>query len=153
MNEKNNCSYIKKMSEPAYALLRAVTGFIFLYHGWSKAFGEIGIFGFTGMLEGLNVPLAELVSYLVAYGELLGGLALILGILTRWASTIFITIMLGAIFLIHISKGYDIMHGGYEYQLLILVLGFFFLANGGGKYSLDTRLKSKSISTETNDSL
>lgn len=138
-----NCSCGNKMGDEAFLLLRVVTGFSFLYHGWSKVFGEMGVAGFAGMLDGLGVPAATLVSYLVAYGELLGGAALILGFLTHWVSKMYVVIMLGAIFLVHFQNGYNTMVGGYEYQLLLLVLGLFFLANGAGKYSLDNHFKSK----------
>jgi putative oxidoreductase len=97
----------------------------------------MGVAGFTGMLKGLSVPLPELLSYLIAYGELFGGIALILGVFIHWVSEFYIIIMLGAIILVHFQNGYNVMNGGYEYQLLLLVLGFFFLANGAGKYSLD----------------
>lgn len=146
MDKILGCNCGEGMKEEMYALLRVVTGFSFLYHGWSKVFGEMGVAGFAGMLKGLNVPATELVAYLVSYGELLGGLALILGIFTHWVSKIYIIIMLGAIFLVHFANGYNVMNGGYEYQLLLLVLGFFFLTHGAGKYSLDAKRAAKSNS-------
>ena len=143
MSKLANCNCGHGMKDEAYALLRVVTGFSFLYHGWSKVFGEMGVGGFTGMLEGLGVPMASLVSYLVSYGELLGGIALILGVFTHWVSKIYIIIMLGAIFLVHLQNGYNVMAGGYEYQLLVLVVGVFFMTNGAGKYSLDAKRAEK----------
>ncbi|MCD5381012.1 MAG: DoxX family protein [Candidatus Pacebacteria bacterium] len=143
MHKMSCCGCGAKFKDEAYALLRVVTGFSFLYHGWSKVFGEMGVAGFTGMLNGLGVPFAALVSYLVAYGELLGGLALMIGVFTHWVSKMYIVIMLGAIILVHFQNGYNVMAGGYEYQLLLLVLGFFFLANGAGKYSLEAHHAAK----------
>jgi putative oxidoreductase len=131
------CSCGSKFKEEVYVLLRIVTGFSFLYHGWDKVFGEMGVSGFAGMLTDLSVPLPEIVAYIVSYGEIIGGIMLIIGAWTHWVSKFYIVVMLGAIFLVHFQNGYNVMNGGYEYQLLLLVLGFFFMTNGAGKWSLD----------------
>jgi putative oxidoreductase len=137
MLKLKDCGCGSKWKDEAYLLLRVVTGFAFVYHGAAKVFGEMGVAGFAGMLEGL--PFSTLLAYLVSYGELLGGIALILGLFTHWIGKIYIIIMLGAIFLVHFKNGYNVMESGYEYQLLLLVVGIFFMTHGGGKYSLDAK--------------
>jgi putative oxidoreductase len=137
MNKLMSCTCGSSFKDEVYLLLRVVTGFAFVYHGAAKVFGEMGVTGFAGMLEGL--PFSTLLAYLVSYGELLGGIALILGLFTHWVGKIYVIIMLGAIFLVHFKNGYNIMDGGYEYQLLLLVLGMFYMTHGAGKYSLDAK--------------
>lgn len=134
-----DCDCGSKWKDESYLLLRVVTGFAFVYHGAAKVFGEMGVAGFAGMLDGL--PLSTLLAYLVSYGELLGGIALILGLFTHWVGKIYVIIMLGAIFLVHFKNGYNVMDGGYEYQLLLLAVGLFFMTHGAGKYSLDAKYR------------
>jgi putative oxidoreductase len=74
---------------------------------------------------------------LVAWGELVGGIALALGFLTRIAALGIGCIMAGAIYTTTGLKGFDILKGGFEYDFVLLVLcaGVFLL--GGGYLSGD----------------
>lgn len=135
------CNCGAGMKDEIYALLRVVTGFVFLFHGWEKVF-VMGVDNFTGMMLA-ELPASGLLGYIVSYGEILAGLALILGVFTHWAGKFYVIIMLGAIFLVHADKGYSVMNGGYEYQLILLVLGLLFMTHGAGKYSLETKLGKK----------
>jgi uncharacterized membrane protein YphA (DoxX/SURF4 family) len=47
-----------------------------------------------------------------------------------------IIVMLGAIFLVHLPRGFDIGHGGMEYALTQLLVAFALLLTGPGAYSL-----------------
>src|SRR3990167_6726855 len=79
-------------------LLRLGIGWVFLYAGWSKVvtyFTPEKDFTAAGFLKGLEGPFANffsglagniLVDYLNAYGLLLIGIALILGVLVRWSA-------------------------------------------------------------------
>ena len=103
--------------------------------------------------------MANVAAYLVSYGELIGGLMIIVGLLTHWVSKVNVVIMLGAIGFVHFGVeggwlwGYG-APGGYEYALLLLVVSIFFVVNGSGKYSVDDcLLKGKlSKSDDTLDS-
>jgi len=76
------------------------------------------------------------VGWLVALGEVGAGAALIAGavlsrdILTRIGGLIVIIIMIGAIFLVHWPNGFNSQNGGFEFQLLMLVTGLYFLVRG-----------------------
>lgn len=132
------CDCGQKWREETVLALRVVTGLLFIYHGYSKIFG-MGVDATAGFFSNVGIPAAGILAPLVAYGEFLGGIALVLGIFTHWVSKLNIIIMLGAIFFVHFANGYDMSKGGYEYQLLILVTNLYFLAHGAGKYSLDAR--------------
>jgi putative oxidoreductase len=130
------CNWGQKYKNEAYVALRVVTGLVFLFHGYDKVFNT-GIAGVTGFFTTLGIPMANVAAFLVSYGELLGGIALILGLFTHWVAKLNIIIMLGAIFFAHLANGYNIMNGGYEYQLMILVVNVFIATTGAGVCSLD----------------
>ncbi len=122
-------------------VLRVVTGIIFAVHGYQKLAG--GIEGTGQFLTMLGVPLASFFAYVVTFVELLGGIALIAGFLTRWAS-LFLTIdMVVALFLVHIGNGFYISKGGYEYVLILLAASVTLLMTGAGSCALDSRCGKK----------
>lgn len=134
------CKLGQKFKEEAYLLLRIVTGLVFFVHGYTKVF-TTGIGNVAGFFNGVGIPFPTLCAPLVAYGELLGGIALILGVFTHWIAKLNVIIMLGAIFFVHLAKGYNILEGGYEYALLILVVNIVIATTGAGKYSVDAWCK------------
>ncbi len=145
MEKLMNCVCADKWRDEAYLILRVVTGLAFFYHGYGKVFG-MGLDATAGFFANVGIPLAGLMAFLVAYGELLGGLALMLGFLTHWVAKANVLIMLGAIGFVHFGaeggwfNGYG-ADGGYEYPLLLLAVSMFFVASGSGKYSLDAKMK------------
>ncbi len=145
MNKILNCVCADRWQNEGYLILRVVTGLAFFYHGYTKIF-TMGVENVVGFFANFGIPFAGILAYLVAYGELLGGIALMLGFLTHWVAKINILIILGAIGFVHWGaqggwfNGYG-ADGGYEYQLLLLAASIFFLVSGSGKYSLDEKLK------------
>jgi putative oxidoreductase len=73
---------MRKWTVDAAALvLRIAVGLIFIPHGWSKVFSARGVAGFAQDLPSYHLPV--FLGYAAAYSELLCGLLLIPGILTR----------------------------------------------------------------------
>ena len=70
----------------ALLVMRVVVAVIFIKFGYGKLFGAPGIEGFTGMLTMLSLPLPGLFAYLVGITELLGGIAILLGVATRFSA-------------------------------------------------------------------
>lgn len=140
------CSWGQKFKDEAYLLLRIVTGIVFVVHGYDKVVTK-GIGSVAGFFNGVNIPLPEISAFLVSYGELFGGIALIVGIFTHWIAKLNVIIMLGAIFFVHLAKGYNILEGGYEYALLILVVNIVIATMGAGKYSVDAWCKNRKPGT------
>lgn len=114
-------------------VLRVVAGVIFLAHGWQKLGGMEQTVGFFA-----NFGMPALVAWLVALGEFVGGALLILGLATRAAAAWLGLIMLGAIVLVHLSKGL-IGPGGYEYPLTLLAVMVALLYSGAGAWSADQK--------------
>lgn len=98
----------------AALLLRVSIGILFLAHAGLKlfVFTPAGTAGYFASL-GLPGPLA----YLVIAIELIGGIALILGIWTRWVSLALIPILLGSIWTPHGAAGFFFSNegGGWEF--------------------------------------
>jgi putative oxidoreductase len=123
----------------ARTILRVVVGFLFAAHGWQK-YAQFTIAGTQGAFAQMGVPAAELLAPIVATLELVGGIALILGLATRPIAALLALDMIGAIVLVHASAGVFVEAGGFE---LVLMLGTAALAVslvGPGKLSLDSVL-------------
>jgi uncharacterized membrane protein YphA (DoxX/SURF4 family) len=80
----------------------------------------------------------------VAWGELLAGIALLLGVLTRAAAVGVIVIMIGAIWTVTGAKGFAAASGsGYEYNLAIVAMCLVLFIKGAGPLSIDGLLESR----------
>lgn len=112
-------------------LLRLALAAAFIFHGWAKVSAMDGT---VSMFASMGV--GSVITYIAAYVEFLGGIALLAGIMTRLVGGLLAIFMIVAIYLVHLSKGYSMMNGGYEYQLLLLVGVVVVALVGPGKYSL-----------------
>jgi len=83
------------------------------------------------------------VQLAVAWGELLCGVAMLLGLLTRLAALGLIVIMIGAIYTVTGAQGFSGAAGGYEYNLAILAMCVVLIIKGAGTLSLDSWLASR----------
>ena len=119
-------------------ILRLVVGIVFLMHGQQKLFG-FGIHGTIAFFTHAGIPLPAVSAVVVTFVEFLGGIALILGLLTRWAAALLAIDMLGAIFLVHIKNGFFLMPPklGYEFALTLLAATIALAISGPGAAALD----------------
>ena len=122
------------------ALIRVMVGIVFLVHGVQKLFLQ-GFGGVAGFFGQMGVPLPLLFAVIVTLLEFFGGLALILGLFTRWVSIPFAIEMLVATLLVHLPNGFFAMDGGYEFPLLLVVASVGLLLSGSGALSVDSILE------------
>jgi putative oxidoreductase len=129
---------------PAWALtvLRIVTGVVFLMHGWQKL-AMMGIGGFAGFLGQLGIPGAEVAAVVVTVLELVGGLALILGVGTRWVAIPLAIDMLVALFTVHLAAGFFASEGGYELVLLLFAACVALILGGSGAFALENLARGR----------
>lgn len=125
--------------EWATLILRVVVGIVFAVHGGQKLFlmGFEGVSGFFGML---GIPLPFIAAIVVTFLELVGGIALILGIGTRYVSALLVVNMLVAMSLVHMPNGFFVSDNGYELVLTLAAAALYFAITGAGSLSLDARL-------------
>jgi len=134
-----------RLTTTALTALRIVLGFLFAAHGWQK-FNEWTIAGTQASFAKMGVPAADVMAPAVAVLELAGGVALILGILTRIVAALLALDMLGALFLVHAGAGVFAANGGYELVLLLAAAAFALALTGPGRLSLDRALFGRSSS-------
>ena len=119
----------------AALVLRVTLGGLFLTHLALKFFvftpaGTAAFFGKVGLPPAL--------AYVVMSAELLGGIALILGVWTRLAAILLTPILFGAIFTVHGAAGFffDNANGGWEYPAFWIVALVVQALLGDGIYAL-----------------
>jgi putative oxidoreductase len=124
------------LTTSARTLLRIVAGFLFAAHGWQK-FNEFTIAGTQAAFAQMGVPAANVAAPVIATLELVGGVALILGVLTRVFAALLAVNMLGALFLVHAPAGIYAETGGYELVLILAAAALAVALVGAGKVSVD----------------
>jgi putative oxidoreductase len=130
--------FLGKFSDQTYALLRIVAGFLFLCHGAQKILGLLG--GADG--DGGTVDLVSRggVSGII---ELVGGLAILLGIGTSWAAFLASGRMAFAYFLVQQPRGSLPIQNRGELAALYAFLFLYFASKGSGIWSLDSVLRKR----------
>lgn len=122
-----------------YGLLpiRIMAGVTFVAHGLPKFFGVSQGYGF---FQSVNLPPELFVP--IALLEVIGGLAILLGILTRIASALLVIEMLGAVLTVKLPKGFI---GGYEFELLLIAICLSLVIMGPGKISIENAILKREI--------
>ena len=116
-----------------HALLRILTGLLFMQHGAQKLFGMLG--GVDG--HGGTVQLATLAG-LAGVLELLGGFLVVIGLFTRVVAFILAGEMAYAYWMVHVAHGglIPIVNHG-EFAALLCFVFLFLAFNGAGEWSVD----------------
>jgi len=119
----------------AALLLRLVLGVTFLFHGFAKF--QMGLGNVAGFFGKLGLP--GTLAYVVATIELVGGLAMVLGLGTRIVAALFAATMLGALFTTKLTAGFIGAGGnpGFELELALFVMSVSLVLTGSGMYAAD----------------
>ncbi len=126
--------------------LRIPVGLILAAHGSQKLFAWFGGYGLEGTgqwMASIGLEPGYLMALLAGSAEFFGGLALVLGLLTRPAALVSAFTMLIAIFSVHISNGLFMSNNGYEYALTLFAVTVALAIQGGGALSVDRVLAER----------
>jgi len=117
--------------------IRILAGLALILHGLPKITdisGTQSFFPNIGLPPELAIPVALL--------EVIGGLAILFGILTRIAAGLFIIEMIGATVVAKLSKGFV---GGFELELLIMAICISLFITGPGRISIEYDVLKREI--------
>jgi putative oxidoreductase len=115
--------------------LRVAVATIFIKHGAQKLF-VFGFSGVTGAFTQMGVPLPGVTGPFIALLEFFGGIALVIGLLTRLIALGFVCDMLGAILLVQLKSGFS----HFELEFLLLGSSLALVLTGAGEFSVDALL-------------
>lgn len=130
-----------KRIDAALAVLRLVVGAIFIAHGAQKLF-VYGFPGVVGAFTQMGVPMPGVMGPFIALLEFFGGMALVVGLLTRLASLGLAFNMIGAILLVHLKGGFFLPSGA-EFALALLGPSIALVLTGAGAYSADALIAAR----------
>ena len=116
-------------------ILRLALGLMFLSHGLLKVF-VFTLPGTVGFFESLGLP--GVLAYLTILAEVVGGLALILGVYARGIAVLLIPVLAGAWIFSHADKGWLFSNpgGGWEYIAFLIAVSVVIALVGDGALAL-----------------
>jgi putative oxidoreductase len=125
-------------------ILRLAVAAVFIAHGWGDVF-EAGVSNNVENYRDAGIPLPTLSAPFAAYVQLIGGVLLVFGALTRPLSAGFIIVMTGALTFVHAGEslvmGQDGSGAGYAF--IMCAASIMLLLAGPGRLSLDRLLADR----------
>jgi putative oxidoreductase len=122
---------MNRLGGTTHSLLRIVAGALFICPGAMKLFGWFG--GMPGPPGVALTPLLQVAGVI----ELVGGMAILLGLFTRPIAFIASGEMAVAYFMAHFPRGFWPIQNHGELAVLLCFVFLFFAASGAGPISLD----------------
>jgi putative oxidoreductase len=128
----------------AALLLRVGMGIMFLAHGALLKLGTFGLAGTMGFFGSLGYP--PVLGAVITFAEILGGIALILGIQVRLVSLLFLPIMIGAT-IQHLPAGwlFTSQGGGWEFPAFWTLALIVQAGLGAGAHALSPSLGGRRV--------
>ncbi len=140
---------IQDRHEWALLLVRLSMGLIFVIYGWNHV---SGLEGYTNAFANqFNIPLPEIMAPLAAYAELIGGVAVLLGILTRYAGIVLAVIMVVSTVTVQLpqglAEGNDFLGltGFWDLDLTLFIMGVTLMLAGPGSLALERGLFGREL--------
>jgi putative oxidoreductase len=137
----------RRQIDTALAVLRVVLGVTFILHGGQKLF-VFGFGGVSGAFAQMGIPAPGVLGPFVAFVEFFGGIAILLGLLTRLAALGIAATMVVAILTVHLKNGF-FAPTGLEFPLSLLGSAIALIVAGAGDFSFDAligkRLNARTV--------
>ena len=127
------------------AVLRLVLGATFIAHGAQKLF-VMGLPAISGGFAQMGIPMAGFFGPFVSLVEFFGGIAIVLGLLTRLTGFALAVNMVVAMLTVHLKAGF-FNPNGVEFPLALFGMSLAAMTMGAGELSLDALLGRRSVSS------
>ena len=127
------------LSDVGLLVGRLALGAVFIAHGWQKLI-DIGHQGVTKGFEEMGIPLPGLAAHYSTWVELVGGIALVIGLLVPLAGLLLLVDMIGAFWFVHMDKGLFVSEGGFELVVILGAMAFLLACTGSGRFGVDFAL-------------
>lgn len=113
-------------------ILRLGLGIVFFIHGYQKLFG--GIEPTTQFFASVGIHPARFFAYFVGLIEFVGAIFLFAGLFVQLVALLLAAVMVVAIWRVKYSRGFI---GGYDLELMLLMMALSLALLGPGAYALD----------------
>jgi putative oxidoreductase len=144
----------KEHSQWSPVFIRLALGAGFIVHGYAKL--SRGPMGFAKLLAFSGVPAPNLTAWVGSLTELIGGIALVLGVLVSLVSIPLIVTMLTAMITVQAKYGFSAVKTiglsasgpvfgppGYEINIIYIAALLSLIITGAGRFSVDALLAKK----------
>ena len=150
-------SFLSFLRSLGLLLARLGLGGILLLHGWMR--WNAGVQKQIDYLTQFRSPYAEVAAWAAIIFELVGGVLLIVGALTRLVG---LGVLIEQILIIAYTnwyKGPDLLNsdgtyaGGYEYNVSLGLIAMLLMVFGAGRISVDRLFRRRKVEVEKDDDL
>ncbi|MGH9945603.1 MAG: DoxX family protein [Pyrinomonadaceae bacterium] len=124
-------SFYSNWTPRVLSILRAVVGFLFIWHGGQK------LFGYPPAPEGMMPDPLPMIIVVAGVMEFFGGLLILVGLFTRPVAFLLSGLMAAAYFMGHASGGFLPLQNGGEPAVVYCFVFLYLWFAGGGEWSLD----------------
>ena len=118
-------------------LLRLVTAAFLIYQSHDNIISAARMDEFKEFLIQFGFRAVDVLAPLCVWAQFLCGIALALGLLTRWAGLVTVFVFVVAVYMVHWPQDFS----GWWPALILVFLGVLFATEGPGRYSLDAKLQ------------
>ena len=127
-------------ADKAALINRVALGCMFIAHALLKSV-VYTLSESAQFFESLGIP--GWLAYVVTFGEIVGGAALVLGIRARWAAMALLPVLLGTLW-VHSGNGwlFSSPNGGWEYSAMLIVVSVVQILLGDGAFALAPEKRS-----------
>jgi putative oxidoreductase len=128
----------------AATLLRVSLGVMFIAHSLVLKHFTYTLPGTVQFFESLGLPAA--LAYATFWGELAGGVLLVVGLGSRWVALALLPVLAGALW-VHAGNGwvFSAPNGGWEYPLFLIVASLVQALLGDGRYAISRILDTRKL--------
>ena len=132
-------------SDIGLLVLRLAVGVVFIAHGWGDASQDGGAGANIANYRDAGIPLPELSAWFGAYMQLLGGIVVLFGALTRLISAGFAVVMAGALLFVHAGEPLVLAQdgSGSGFAFIMFAASLALLGTGAGRFSADHLLVTR----------